>query len=198
LAKIKTRHHGEWFARRWILWKGIAIIECPVLRGRVTTRRTIATAIAVAALALPGAAFADSGGLIDQYIEDVPTSSGSHHAGAGGGSGSGSGGGGSTSSGGSSSAAATPAPLSSDVKTKIEASGGKDSKLLQDIATSPRYGAPTESSGAVPTPTGSPDPLSASVSAVTDGSDGRMVALFVALLVITAVSVGAAAARRRA
>jgi hypothetical protein len=146
----------------------------------------LVTAIAGAALALPGTAFAQTGGLIDQYIEDVPTSGGTHHAGTG------SGGTGSTGS----SAAVTPASLSSDVKTKLEDKGGKDSEILQEIATSPRYGAPPATAGAVLTATSSPDPFSAAVGALTDGGD-RMVGLFVALLAITAVSLGFAAARRR-
>jgi hypothetical protein len=148
----------------------------------------LVTAFATAALALPGTAFAQSGGLIDQYIEDVPTSGGTHHAGTGG-----SGGTGSTGS----SAAVTPTSLSSDVKTKLEDKGGKDSEILQEIATSPRYGAPPATSGAVLTATSSPNPLSAAVGAVTDRSDGRMVGLFVALLAVTAGSLGFAAARRR-
>jgi hypothetical protein len=147
----------------------------------------LATALAGAAIALPGAAFAQTGGLIDQYIEDVPTSGGAHHAGTG------SGGTGSTGS----SAAVTPASLPSDVKTKLEDKGGKDSEILQEIATSPRYGAPPATAGAVLTATSSPDPFSAAVGALTDGGDGRMVGLFVALLAITAVSLGFAAARRR-
>jgi hypothetical protein len=147
----------------------------------------LVTAIAGAALALPGTAFAQTGGLIDQYIEDVPTSGGAHHAGTG------SGGTGSTGS----SAAVTPASLSSDVKTKLEDKGGKDSEILQEIATSARYGAPPATSGAILTATSSPDPFSAAVGAVTDGSDGRMVGLFAALLAITAVSLGFSAARRR-
>jgi hypothetical protein len=157
-----------------------------VLRGRGTNRLALATAFASAAIALPGAAFAQTGGLIDQYIEDVPTSGGTHHAGTG------SGGTGSTGS----SAAVTPASLPSDVKTKLEDKGGKDSDILQQIATSPRYGAPPATSGAIPA-TSSPDPFSAAVGALTDGGDGRMVGLFVALLAITAVSLGFAAARRR-
>jgi hypothetical protein len=157
-----------------------------VLRGRGTNRLALATAFASAALALPGAAFAQTGGLIDQYIEDVPTSGGTHHAGTG------SGGTGSTGF----SAAVTPASLPSDVKTKLEDKGGKDSDILQQIATSPRYGAPPATSGAIPA-TSSPDPFSAAVGALTDGGDGRMVGLFVALLAITAVSLGFAAARRR-
>ena len=158
-----------------------------MLRGRGTNRLALATAFATAALALPGTAFAQSGGLIDQYIEDVPTSGGTHHAGTGG-----SGGTGSTGS----SAAVTPASLPSDVKTKLEDRGGKDSEILQEIATSPRYGAPPAASAAVLTAT-SPNPFSAAVGALTDGSDGRMVGLFVALLAITAVSLGFAAAHRR-
>jgi hypothetical protein len=137
---------------------------------------------------MPGTAFAQTGGLIDQYIEDVPTSGGTHHAGTG------SGGTGSTGS----SAAVTPASLSSDVKTKLEDRGGKDSEILQEIATSARYGAPPATSGAILTATSSPDPFSAAVGAVTDGSDGRIVGLFVALLAITAVSLGFSAARKRA
>jgi hypothetical protein len=165
-----------------------------VLRGRGKIRRTLVTAIAGAALALPGTAFAQTGGLIDQYIEDVPTSGGTHHAGTGsGGTGSTSGGTGSTGF----SAAVTPASLPSDVTRKLEDKGGKDSEILQEIATSPRYGAPPASSGAILTATSSPDPFSAAVGAVTDGSDGRMVGLFVALLAITAVSLGFAATRRR-
>jgi hypothetical protein len=136
---------------------------------------------------MPGTAFAQTGGLIDQYIEDVPTSGGTHHAGTG------SGGTGSTGS----SAAVTPASLPSDVKTKLEDRGGKDSEILQEIATSSRYGAPPAISGAILTATSSPDPFSAAVGAVTDGSDGRMVGLFAALLAITAVSLGFSAARRR-
>jgi hypothetical protein len=156
-----------------------------VLRGKGIIRRTLVTALATAALALPGTAFAQTGGLIDQYIEDVPTSGGTHHAGSGGT--------GSTSS----SAAATPAPLPTDVKTKLEDKGGKDSEILQEIATSARYGAPPATSGTVLIATSSPDPFSAAVGAVTEGSDGRMVGLFVALLAVTAVSLGFAAAHRR-
>ena len=159
-----------------------------MLRGRGTIRRALVTAFATAALVMPGAAFAQTGGLIDQYIEDVPTSGGTHHAGTGG-----SGGTGSTGS----SAAVTPASLPSDVKTKLEDRGGKDSEILQEIATSQRYGAPPATAGAILTANSSPNPFSAAANAVTDGSDGRMVGLFVAFLAVTAVSLGVAAARRR-
>ena len=155
-----------------------------MLRG-ILIRRTIVAVAVLGALALPGAAFAGNG-LIDQYIEDVPTAGGAHHPGAGG-----------TSGSGTSSPTAPTVSLSGSVQTKLDKNGGDDAPLLNKIATSPSYGAPQETSGTVPTPTGSPDPLSAAVGAITDGSDGRMVGLFVALLAVTAVSLGFAAASRR-
>ncbi len=165
------------------------IICCPLLRG-ITIRRTIVAVAVLGALALPAAAFAGNG-LIDQYIEDVPTAGGAHHPGAGTDSSG-------TGDSGTQAPAAPPATLSSTVQTKLDAKGGKDSDLLREIATSPSYGAPPATAGQVPKPATSPDPLSAAVGAVTDGSDGRMVGLFVALLAVTAVSLGVAAARRRA
>jgi hypothetical protein len=185
-VKIKTSDHQKWFAALWYACETGGNIRCLVLRGRGIRRRWVVTAFTAAALTLPGVAFAQTGGLIDQYIEDVPTSGGTHHAGTG-----------SSEAGGTPSGAMTPAPLPTDVKTRLDDKGGKDSEILQEIATSPRYGAPLATSGTVPTPTSSPDPLSAGVAAVTDGSDGRMVGLFVALLAVTAVSLGIAASRRR-
>ena len=139
------------------------------------------------ALALPATAFA-GGGLIDQYMEDVPTAGGAHHPGAGAGG---------TSGSGTSSPTAPTVSLSGSVQTKLDKNGGDDAPLLNKIATSPSYGAPQETSGAVPAATGSPGPLSAGVSAITDGSDGRMVGLLVALLAVTAISLGFAGASRR-
>ena len=159
-----------------------------VLRRRIR-RRAFATALAVAALAWPGAAIGQNGGLIDQYIEDIPTAGGAHHP---------SGGSTGTGNSGTQAPAPPPATLSSAVQTKLDAKGGKDSDLLRQIATSPSYGAPPATSGQVPTPASSPDPLSAAVGAVTNGGDGRMVGLFVAILAVTALSLGFAAARRRA
>jgi hypothetical protein len=117
-------------------------------------------------------------GVYDQYTEQIPTAGGPH--------GTGSGGTGSTSGGGG---IVLPSNLTHD--------GGKDAKKLRDLATSPRYGAPN---GIVPRParsTATSPGLSAAVNAVTDGSDGRMIGLFIALLAVTAVSLGFAAARRR-
>ena len=113
----------------------------------------------------------------------VPTAGGSHHSG-------------STPTGSGSS---TSGPTGSVVlPSNLTKDGGKDAKTLREVATSPRYGAPD---GTVPLPessSSSPAALSAAIGAATDGSDGRMVGLFVALLAVTAVSLGFAAARRRA
>jgi len=159
-----------------------------VVRDRLRVRQVIAVAATLGALALPTAAFGGNG-LIDQYIEDVPTAGGAHHPGAGAG--------GTSSGSGTSSPTAPTVSLSGSVQTKLDKNGGDDAQLLNKIATSPNYGAPQETSGTVPTSAGSPTVLSAGVSAITDGSDGRMLGLFVALLAVTAVSLGFAASRRR-
>jgi hypothetical protein len=121
-------------------------------------------------------------GVYDQYTEQIPTAGGSHHSGSAGGPGSG---------------PSTPGPTGSVVlPSNLNKDGGKDAKTLREIATSPRFGAPT-TGGSLPEGSGSsPASLSAAVGAITDGSDGRMVGLFVALLAVTAVSLGFAAARR--
>ena len=132
---------------------------------------------------------AQSSGVYDQYTEQIPTAGGPHNTSSGGPTGGPGSTGGSGGTGGS-----TPIVLPASVNQ----AGGKDAKKLRDVATSPRYGAP---SATVPLPdktTASPAALSSAVNAVTDGSDGRMVGLFVALLAVTAVSLGVAAARRRA
>lgn len=122
---------------------------------------------------------AQQSGVYDQYTEQIPTAGGPKGTGSGG-----------TGSGtGSSGAIVLPANLKTD--------GGNDAKKLREVATSARYGAP---SATVPLPQSSgssPAALSSAVNAITDGSDGQMVGLFVALLAVTAVSLGVAAARRR-
>jgi hypothetical protein len=116
--------------------------------------------------------------LVDQYTEQVPTASGSQgtHSG-GGGTGS--------------------APLPTSVQTQIEQQGGSDGTVLKKITTSPQYGAPAvhPPDEGLSTPS-SPNAVSAAVSAVADGSDARLIGLFIALLVTAALMLGAAASRR--
>jgi hypothetical protein len=154
------------------------------MTGRSLRGRSAAALVAaVAALALSSTAIASGTGLIDQYVEDIPSAGGSHHAGAGGPGISGTIGG-----GGGGAAIVLPASVA---KAK-----GKDAQKLRDVATSPRYGAPAST---VPLPEGSSEAtgFSNAVSAVAGGDDGPMVALFVAFLAVTAVMLGLTAARRR-
>jgi hypothetical protein len=125
----------------------------------------------------------------DQYTEQVPAANGPHNTSSGGpGAPGGSGGSGGTSGGGA--AIVLPASLNQD--------GGKDANTLREVATSPRFGAPNATLQLPADSTqNSQAGVSAALNAVTDGSDGRMIGLFVALLAVTAVSLGFAAARRR-
>jgi hypothetical protein len=132
----------------------------------------------VAALAWTGTALAGDAGLVDEYTEQVPTASGPTGTGHGGG---GTGG----------------ATLPGSVQTQITQEGGKDSKLLKAVATSARYGAPNvqQLDQGPPVVSSSQGALSAAVTAVSDGSDGRMIGLFIALLVTAAAMLGIGAAR---
>jgi hypothetical protein len=134
----------------------------------------------------------DAQSVYDQYTEQIPAANGPHNTSSGGpgapGSSGSSGVSGGTSGGGA--AIVLPASLNQD--------GGKDAKTLREVATSPRFGAPNSTFQLPADSTeNSQASVSAALNAVADGSDGRMVGLFVALLAVTAVSLGFAAARRR-
>jgi hypothetical protein len=159
------------------------------MTGRSLRGRCAATFVAaVAALALSSSALASGTGLIDQYVEDIPSAGGSQHAGGAGGPTGGGGSGGSGSMSGGGAAIVLPAAVTH--------AKGKDAQKLRDVATSPRYGAPS-STIPIPEASSADAGLSNAVSAVA-GGDGRMIGLFIALLAVTAVSLGLAAARRRA
>ena len=69
-------------------------------------------------------------GVYDQYTEQIPTAGGSHHSGTTGGPGAG--------------GPVDPGPTGSIVlPANLNKDGGKDAKTLREVATSPRYGAPT-------------------------------------------------------
>jgi hypothetical protein len=115
----------------------------------------------------------------DQYTEQVPAANGPHNTSSGG-----------PGAPGGSGGSVLPASLNQD--------GGKDANTLREVATSPRFGAPNSTLQLPADSTqNSQAGVSAALNAVTDGSDGRMIGLFVALLAVTAVSLGFAAARRR-
>jgi len=151
-------------------------------------RRSLALFVALAALVMTGSALAGDPGLVDQYVEDIPTAGGTHHSG---------GSAGPTGSGGSTAGPTSgSATLSTEVKNDLKAAGN-DAATLEEVATSARYGAPATGSGAqTGIEPGAPSSLGAAAFAL-GGDNGRLVGLFVALLAITAVAVGVAASRRR-
>lgn len=172
----------------------------PGRRPQPITRRAGAIAVIAAAVFAAGAAEAraecgpDSDPAICQYVEDIPTSEGSHASGAGG-----------TPSGGS---GPTSSGLSPSVTADVEAKGGKDTKRLKAIATSPAYGAPTHEpdrngtswkehglSNTSPS-LESGSALSAAASAVGSG-EGLLVGLLAALALISFAAIGVAAHRTR-
>jgi hypothetical protein len=142
----------------------------------------------LAALAWTGTAAAEDPGLVDQYTEQVPTASGPKSTGGGGGGG-----------GGAGAGATYSGAIPSSIQTQIETKGGSDAKTLEKVVASPSYGAPPPISHAPDEGLGtksSPGTVSAAVNAVTEGSEGRMVGLFIALLVTAALMLGVAGARR--
>lgn len=160
----------------------------------------VAAAVSLVALAFSGQAFAQVSA-VDQYVEDIPTSEGSTVTGAGGGSG-----------GGRPSAA---------VNTQIQKEGGEDAPLLQEVVSSPNYGAPSKKlapgrtdrtarergpnrgyAGELPNAATPDDPspgsaVSAAVSAVQGGDSARLIGLLVGMLAIATVALAAAALRHR-
>jgi hypothetical protein len=90
----------------------------------------------------------------------------------------------------------------------VRTQGGEDAALLEQVATSPAYGAPSSDPGKKPPPARSgpsertaPPPssnaLSAAIQAGGDGGEGRLLGLLLALTALTAVIAGVAAVRRR-
>jgi hypothetical protein len=153
----------------------------------LTPRRSIALLAAVVILVLTGSALAADPGLVDQYVEDIPTAGGTHHSGGSAGP---TGSGGSTAGPTTGSATLTPA-VEDDLKA-----AGKDGEKLKEVATSARYGAPATAQAQGGGELGAPSVLGAAASAV-GGDDGRIVGLLIALVAITAVAVGVAATGRR-
>jgi hypothetical protein len=157
------------------------------MTGRSLRGRSAAIFVAaIAALALSSSALASGTGLIDQYVEDIPSANGSQHSGSAGGPAGGGGPGGSGSTGGG---AAIVLPAA------VTHAQSKDAQKLRDVATSPRYGAPM-STIPIPQASAADAGVSNAVSAAAGGGDAPMIGLFVALLAVTAVTVTLAVTRR--
>ena len=172
-------------------------------------RRTVLVAVAAAALVVgssPASAkhrrgHSEGSSAVDQYVEQIPTSSGSRASGLRGRKG----------------------RLNPKVQQTLQRQGGKDAQLLEEIATSEAYGAPVatgeargkrgsgsntrsgrtrlalgEKEAAAVGRAEPPGTVSALKSVVTDGSDRRLLALLVLMGVITVAALGTAAYRQRA
>jgi cobalamin biosynthesis Mg chelatase CobN len=173
-------------------------------RGRTRARRSALTVLALMALlAWAGQAYAQTpsdASAVDQYVEDVPTSQGSTRPGQG---------------------KSTKTTIAPSVSSQIDAEGGSDADLLREVASSSDYGAPQKAKPrkakpkakadgpkrSIRTDDGAPvagpeDPsageaISAAASAVQGGDASRLVALLIALFVITLAALAAAGIRQK-
>jgi hypothetical protein len=152
-------------------------------------------------LALTGQASAQSPcgvSAVDQYVECIPTGDGRNSSGA------------------NQSGQGPSGPLSPSVAAELESTGGDDAEVLRQVATSPRYGAPSKPAASDPSSsthgrisgealaaadpdsdTSAGDAVSAAVSAVQGGDAARLVGLLVALFVISAVALALSAVRQK-
>ena len=129
-----------------------------------------------------------------QYVEQIPTSSGSQATGFG---------------------KPRSTPLPPAVKESLTRKAGADAPLLEQIATSSAYGAPqkklrtaapadpnersdAEIGPAIEKDTSVGGSLSAAVDVAADGSNGRLIGLLIVLLAITGVALASAGYRQRA
>jgi hypothetical protein len=104
------------------------------------------------------------------------------------------------------------------IEHKIDQSGGDDATLLKEIVSSEKYGAPTQTKIKVTKVTvhktkakargakkilshsrraSDTGALAASVGVITDGSDGRLIALIVLMAAVAAIVIVSALRRRR-
>jgi hypothetical protein len=179
-------------------------------RGRRVRRLAVVTiGVLVACSTWAGQAYAqtpDGTSAVDQYVEDVPTSSGSTIPGKN---------------------KPKKNSLPPSVSNQIERQGGSDAAILREVASSPDYGAPAatppkakkkagakaaakgdaartnrparEEGGGIPAPSDSSasEAVSAAVSAAQGGDAARLVGLLIALFVISLAALTAAGLRHR-
>jgi hypothetical protein len=130
---------------------------------------------------------------VAQYVEQTPSACGQHASGQG----------------------TKTRKVPKALQKKIDSQSGADASTLTKIVSSEAYGAPTNtkikvtkvtvkkgkghSSSNIPqdSATKKSDPLTASIGVITDGSDGRLIALLVLMVGVAAVVVVSALRRRR-
>lgn len=176
---------------------GVELMRRSVPRRRVLAFAAIVGATLLATSAPAHAQLSGGPGAVDQYVEDVPTGSGTAHPTA-------------------DPPSSTPPP--SGVQQQIDAQGGSDAPLLTQVVSSSTYGAPQERAGknkgggsgssermerggelpeAVSSGTESSGVVSSAVTAVEGSDSRRLLGLLLALLAVTAATVVAVGLRQR-
>lgn len=149
-------------------------------------RRTLGLGAALVALAIAAPATAaerpprpDDVSAVDVYTENLPTSSGPRP--------------------GTGPDGAPPFALPPKVASELRESGAPDATVLEQVAVSPGYGAPSRPLPDVPVSdesTGGAPDVPGAVDVVAEAGSGRAVALLAALGVVTAALVAFAVRRR--
>lgn len=122
----------------------------------------------------------DETALLDQYKETIPTASGPKE------------------SGGDSGGSGTPLPP--EIADQLtQAVGAEEAKVLEEVATSPRYGAPLHApdEGGLAPGDDSRGAVSAAVTALAGEGGGSLLPLLLVLVFATGALAGAALYRRR-
>lgn len=151
---------------------------------------TFVLAAAVATLAAGAAGAApppdrplDATSAVAQYIEEMPTASGPRASGP------------RTGTSAPSAGELQASVLSAEARTELSREGGPIAERLEEVATSPSYGAPTERlGGPLPEEPDEATALGAAAEALTPG-EPRIGLLLALLLGITAAALGAAGYR---
>lgn len=145
--------------------------------------KLLALAAATVLLVSAGAARAASPPAIDEYVESVPTADGSTGSGTG------------SSTGSATAAHPARTAISRTAARAVERSGGPDKQVLEQVATSARYGAPTKRlAHAAPhssRPTPAPSAVGAFAAAVSGGGSSR-IGWLALVLGLTALATAAA------
>lgn len=155
-----------------------AIIES-LARG-IQIGAVLATLLLAAAPVAPAQSPFEDAALVDQYKETIPTASGPKVSGGG-------------SSGGGTS---LPPAVFTELRQAV---GDDEATRLEEVATSPRYGAPLHApdEGSLPSGDNAPGAVSAAVTALVAEGGGSLLPLLLALVFATGALSGAAVYRRR-
>jgi len=160
-----------------------------VLAGVIATVATLGTSAAAYGKGCSGSS-SNPPSSVAQYVEQTPTACGQHAAGSG----------------------TQTRKVPKSIQQKIDKQGGEDAGTLTKIVSSEAYGAPqtkitvhkvtvhkksNESKILSDSAKRQQNPLVASVGVITDGSEGRLIALIVLMAAVAAIVLISALRRRR-